>query len=232
MLIMGFDFESTGLPKFSLPSDDPSQPHIVEASAVLVDFETRELVAEYDRIVRPDGWEIPAEMSAIHGITTERALAEGIPESDVVNDILAMWRRAELRVAHNENFDARIFRIGLKRFVGDDIAEEWSGAPKFCTIAGSRYIVALPKNKAPTLAEAFGFFNPGMAMDGQHEALEDTHGCMSVFWGIVDHNGGTIPTTAPKSASKPRTQPPRAARVAAAAITAAADDDGVSFLSR
>ncbi|KSJ98283.1 hypothetical protein APA24_21400 [Pseudomonas aeruginosa] len=37
MLTNIFDFETTGIPEWKLPSEDPCQPHIVEVAALLCD---------------------------------------------------------------------------------------------------------------------------------------------------------------------------------------------------
>ena len=36
-----YDTETTGLPLYDQPSDDPRQPHIVQVGAILVDLDTR-----------------------------------------------------------------------------------------------------------------------------------------------------------------------------------------------
>ena len=56
-------------------------------------------------IIRPDGCEIPAEASAIHGITTERAMAEGVPIADAMKEFLEDAMQAEYMCAHNLKFD-------------------------------------------------------------------------------------------------------------------------------
>src|SRR6478735_3118086 len=119
-LALFFDTETSGLPLFSEPSEDPRQPHIVQLAAALVNLDTREVLEELNVIIKPDGWEIPDEVAVIHGITTERALAEGIPEIEALDRFLALNARAEVRIAHNEQFDARILRIAIKRLKADD----------------------------------------------------------------------------------------------------------------
>jgi len=98
-LALFFDTETSGLPLFSEPSEDPRQPHIVQLAAALVNLDTREVLEELNVIIKPDGWEIPDEVAVIHGITTERALAEGIPEIEALDRFLALNARAEVRIA-------------------------------------------------------------------------------------------------------------------------------------
>ncbi|KAG1311504.1 hypothetical protein G6F63_016316 [Rhizopus arrhizus] len=62
---------------------------------------SREIVASLDVIVRPDGWIIPDEGAAMHGITTEHAAAVGVPESLALSLFLELWGGRK-RIAHNE----------------------------------------------------------------------------------------------------------------------------------
>ncbi|MGE8631698.1 hypothetical protein [Achromobacter denitrificans] len=50
----------------------------------------------------------------MHGITTEHAAAVGVPESLALSLFLELWGR-RTRIAHNEQFDARIIRIAQHR---------------------------------------------------------------------------------------------------------------------
>ena len=90
-----YDTETTGLPLFREPSEHPGQPHLVQLAAALVDLDTRETVASLDVVVRPDGWTIPDDVAAVHGITTDYAAAVGVPESLALSLFLEMgWAPA------------------------------------------------------------------------------------------------------------------------------------------
>jgi DNA polymerase-3 subunit epsilon len=73
MRALFFDTETTGLPLFHEPSEDPRQPHLVQLAAVLVDIDTRKTLGSLDLTIAPDGWEIPDDVVKIHGITNEHA---------------------------------------------------------------------------------------------------------------------------------------------------------------
>ena len=187
--ILFYDSESTGLPVWNEPSGGENQPHIVQLGAILVDAATREEREVIDVIVRPDGWVIPDEVAAIHGITTERAMDEGIPEEDALSMFLELWRPDRLRVGHNQSFDERILRIAIKRYMDDAAAELWKTGKKSCTGLMTKPICKmLPKNrygfKMPKLSEAYEFFH-GSSFDGAHTALADTRACMAVYWSVL-----------------------------------------------
>jgi DNA polymerase-3 subunit epsilon len=186
-----YDTETTGLPLWSIPSSDTAQPHIVEFAGAVVDLDSKEIVHSASVIVRPDGWEIPAEVTALHGISTEEAYDVGVPEKVAIQLAMDLWRTAGLRVGHNEGFDARILRIGIKRHLPEydgieDLAERWKAGEKYCTAHGSRPIVALPKSKMPTLTEAYIHFT-GKTLEGAHSAYADVEATVAVYFGIQRH---------------------------------------------
>jgi DNA polymerase III epsilon subunit-like protein len=114
-LLTPYDTETTGLPLFRDPSDDPRQPHLVDI-CILAYSPDGTLVDSFEAMVRPDGWVIPAEVTAIHDITNEMAMDMGIPESEALDGFMAIHERAGLRIAHNIAFDDRIMRIALSRY--------------------------------------------------------------------------------------------------------------------
>ena len=179
------------VPDFGAPSDAPHQPHIVQFAGALVDADTHATIASFDLIARPDGWTIPAEVAAVHGITTERALQVGVPESLIVQIAFDLWERASKRIAHNEQFDARIMRIGAKRFLARGDADVWSAGPAECTAAMSKPICKLPPTgrmvaaginsfKTPKLSEAHEILL-GVPLQNAHSALADVDGCRRIY---------------------------------------------------
>lgn len=192
--ILFYDTETSGLPLFHEPSEHPDQPHIVQLGACLVDADTRRVISTIDLIVRPDGWEIPDEVAAVHGITTEYAQAVGVDEATAVQALLDLERAAGYRVAHNESFDARILRIACMRFQGAEVADAWKARASKCTAQLSTPILALPPtdrmraggrthHKTPNLGEAYRFFT-GQPLVGAHSAMVDVRACMDVFFAI------------------------------------------------
>lgn len=186
MIGLFYDTETTGLPLFSEPSEDPRQPHLVQLAACLVDLDTRATIASMDIIVRPDGWEIPEDVTAIHGITTERAKDAGISESLAVEMLLELWAD-RTRIGHNQTFDARIIRIALMRHntkIGRD-PEQWKSGKAECTQAMSTPIlnVARQKSKTANLREAYLHFT-GSELAGAHNAMVDVQACMAVYFAI------------------------------------------------
>lgn len=202
-----YDTETSGLPLFKEPSEHPDQPHIVQLGALLIDLDTRKELATLDLIVRPDGWTIPDDVAAVHGITTEMAMDLGVPEAVAVDALLGMWRRANgecrPRIAHNESFDARILRIALKRHVDPRggrfvdgaevfVSDEWKAGRAECTQLLATPILKLPPtdkmkaakrfhHKSANLGEAYRHFT-GQDLESAHNAMVDVRACAVVYF--------------------------------------------------
>ncbi|WGS53533.1 3'-5' exonuclease [Paraburkholderia sp. D15] len=198
-LIIFYDTETNGLPQWNLPSEDPSQPHVTQLAAQLCDERNGNTIATLDVLIKPDGWTIPDDLAELTGITTERALAEGILISDASRQFTDLWRRASLRAGHNESFDARMLRIEYFRHLDHDdpFHDEWKSAPAFCTQGKSTKIINLPPTakmlaagrkhaKSPNLAEAYKYFT-GKELEGAHDAMVDVNAAKVVYYGIKQH---------------------------------------------
>jgi len=190
-----YDTETTGLPLFKEPSEDPRQPHIVQAAGILADLDTRQIITSFDLIAKPEGWTIPDEVAAIHGITNEKAAEVGIDEGMIVFLLNKMASMASVRIGHNESFDARIVRIGLMRFGPQGEADIWKERKAECTATMSTDIVKCPPTdkmkavgrnhyKKPNLSEAYKHFT-SKDLVGAHSAMADTRACMEIYFAIM-----------------------------------------------
>jgi DNA polymerase-3 subunit epsilon len=208
--ILFYDTETTGLPLWNLPSEHPEQPRVVQLAAELCVEETGDTLQQMNMIILPDGWTIPDEVAAVHGITTERALAEGVAADIVVAHFINMWQASDLRAGHNESFDMRMLRIELMRHanysmqsIGDvPFADYWKAAPAYCTQGNSVKILNLPPTpkmvaarrkgpKSPNLGEAYQFFT-GQPLDGAHDAMVDVRAAKAVYYGIKAHHAQAV----------------------------------------
>lgn len=192
-MILAYDTETTGLPDFKNPSDAPHQPHIVQFAAMLINPITEQPMTSVNLIVRPDGWTIPDEVAAIHGITQDVAMAVGVSETLVTQIYMELISQTELRIAHNVSFDDRIMRIAMLRFGKDRTAcEAFEARPKFCTMGAASKIMKMPptekmqmagfnKPKPPRLAEAIDYFF-GETLEGAHDAFVDVRACARLYF--------------------------------------------------
>lgn len=190
-MILAFDTETTGIPAFrSMPITSPGFPHLVELGLVLVDEDGHELQV-IDLIIKPDGYEVPAGSSAVHGISNERALAVGVPLRLAVAAYTNLRRVARLLVGHNVEFDLRIMEAAMHR-VGATSPDLITPVAKACTAILGEPLAQLPptarmvekgygdKFKKPSLAELYRFlFDEELV--GVHGALADCRAALRCF---------------------------------------------------
>lgn len=190
-----YDTETTGLPLFNEPSEDQRQPHIVQLAALLVDLDKRCVLSSIDFTIRHDGWVSEPKALEAHGITPEFANDVGVPELIALEGFTALWLRSDLRIGHNEQFDARIIRCALHRFDPGMNPDQWKAGNAECTQLLATPIMKLPptqrmvaagfgkKFKSANLREAHLHFT-GRELVGAHSAIVDARGCMDVYFAI------------------------------------------------
>lgn len=146
MVRLFFDTETTGLPKdYNAPSSAlENWPRLVQLSWELYNEQT--LVGNANLIIKPEGFKIPAQSSDVHGITTERALAEGVDCKKAVYMFLGAAKLADVIVGHNVNFDMHVVGAELIRHWGKDYIE--NAATEDTMLASIQYC-KIPAAKGP-----------------------------------------------------------------------------------
>lgn len=185
-----FDTETTGKANFKAPPNHPSQPHIVQLAAILFTDEAEE-VGSLNAIIKPEGWLIPAEAAAIHGITTEKALACGIPAMSALAVFSNFLHYADLLCAHNIDFDLLVTQVALIRLPGNGAQkcfDKLDNIETFCTMHATTLLCKLPGNygdyKWPKLTEAHKHLF-GTDVEGAHDAMADVRACARIYFEIT-----------------------------------------------
>lgn len=153
-MILVFDTETTGLaPRNAAPSDTDAWDgcRIVQIAWEVYRADTRELVCRDQYIIMPDGYDIPARVAAIHGITTERAATEGVPIQTAFDALRAVLGDVRTVVAHNMWFDHRVLLSELFRYEQRDLVSAWCSKERACTML----MGTPPKGKWPKLVDLF-----------------------------------------------------------------------------
>ena len=177
-----FDTETTGLPKnWKAPVSDLSNwPRLVQLAYLYFDSEGNELSAG-DFIIKPEGFTIPAEVSSIHGISTERALRDGKDLRNVLQDFNKLIFEAKTLVAHNMSFDEKI--VGAE-FLRIGMPDPLPAKKKICTMLSSTTFCAIPGPygpKWPKLSELhYKLFKSGI--EEAHNAAIDINATAKCFW--------------------------------------------------
>ena len=172
MRVLLFDTETTGLPKTRLPATrGPNNwPHMVSIAWIIMDgdMKTKERYA----IIKPR-WQIPADSTAIHGITQKDAEEKGEDLGNVIAEFLADVPDALL--AHNMDFD---FNVLVSALLWDLNLPYPKLPPAFCSMKIMRPICKFPTQygyyKSPKLSELYKFiFNVEPEKTSLHNALFD-----------------------------------------------------------
>ena len=177
-----FDTETTGLPlNWNAPvSDLDNWPRLVELAWLLYDEEGA-AVESRSEIVKPNGFEIPAEAEAVHGINTARALTEGVALEPLLDDFARVVDTSRVLIAHNMSFDERIMEAELLR---TGVRSNFDKRERFCTMKTSTDLCAIPSRygfKWPKLSELHQRLF-GTIPDGAHAAGSDAEVCARCFF--------------------------------------------------
>ena len=119
--LLAFDLETTGVDKLT----------DVPVSFALVHFDEGQVVHSRTALVNP-GRPIPEGASNVHGISTERAMAEGMPMDDAVHEIVTALLEASKEgtpvVGFNLSYDLTMTDARARVVMGSGLnALGWSG---------------------------------------------------------------------------------------------------------
>ncbi len=111
MKTITLDIETTGLPpkNADYKIDFMQYPYIVTLAYKINDEETKEF------IINQEGRKIPAEVTAIHGITDEMADASPHKLYEVLRDMALEAENNNFTIGHNIYFDSSIIKANILR---------------------------------------------------------------------------------------------------------------------
>ncbi|MFJ9432898.1 3'-5' exonuclease [Streptomyces sp. NPDC101490] len=181
--LAGFDLETTGT--------DPLEARIVTASIVEVDG-AGHVVRRRDWLADP-GVHIPEQAAAIHGISTERATAEGRPVREVADEIAdtlaAHWQDGVPVVAYNASFDLTLLSAELRRHGLPSLSERLGGVPVGPVVDPYTIDRAVDRYRRGkrTLAAVCGEY--GVVLEAAHEAAADALAAVRVAVAIAERHG-------------------------------------------
>lgn len=180
--LLFFDTETTGVPKnYKAPASDLyNWPRLVQLGYLIYDANGT-LITSGNHIIKPDNFTIPIESSAIHGITTQKAIDEGVDLVSVLLEIRNHIENVDYLVAHNMAFDEKI--LGAE-FLRNNMLNIIENKTKICTMESSIEFCAILNSygyKWPKLSELhFKLF--GYDFDGAHDAFSDIEATAKCFW--------------------------------------------------
>ncbi|MFD9354130.1 exonuclease domain-containing protein [Streptomyces sp. NPDC060031] len=177
-VLIGFDLETTGT--------EPGESRIV--TAAVVEVRGGEVRERRGWLADP-GIPIPHQASAIHGISTERAVAEGRPAREVADEVAAAlvrhWRGGAVVVAYNAAFDLTLLAAELARHGLPSLADRLGGAetgPVVDPLTIDRAVDRYRRGKR-TLEAVCGVY--GVTLDAAHDAGADALAAVGVARAIA-----------------------------------------------
>ncbi|MFE5401152.1 3'-5' exonuclease [Streptomyces sp. NPDC056580] len=180
-LLIGFDLETTGT--------DPHEARIV--TGAVIEVRAGEPMGRREWLADP-GVEIPADAVAVHGISNERATAEGSPAdrvADAMADVLvSYWRGGVPVVAYNAAFDLTLLSAELRRHGLPSLSDRLGGAapapvidPYTIDRRADRYRRG-KRNLEAVCAEY------GIVLDSAHDACADALAAARLASAIADRH--------------------------------------------
>lgn len=181
-MILYLDCETDGLWKDGLPADHPSQPNIVQLSALLTNINNVPR-GQLDVIIKPEeGREIPKVASDIHGITTAVAHEYGVPLLAALACFNGLAAAADRVVAYNTGFDLRC----VKRAFSQVNRPDRLPAEAACVMMMARDVVQLPSDfpggeyRWPKLGVTYQHLF-GQALEGAHNSWADVLATQRIY---------------------------------------------------
>lgn len=172
------DVETTGL--------SPEIDRVVQLAWIVAAASGR-IQAEQNHVIRPSGFAIPAAATRIHGITTDRALRDGVPLNTALTRLVSDSHNCSFLVAHNAPFDVGFVRAECRR---TRLPDATAGKSVICTMKASTDFCKLPKTrgfgyKTPKLIELYRILF-GRSFAGAHDAQADVQACMEAFFELKE----------------------------------------------
>jgi DNA polymerase-3 subunit epsilon len=176
------DCETTGLPRnWKAPiSDLGNWPRVIQVAWALYDEADRHLESK-THLVRPEGFAIPEGARRVHGISTERALAEGKTLAAVLEELSTAVGKSKVIVAHNIRFDESVISAEYLRLKQKP---PFSGRKRICTMVQTTDFCRIQGPygfKWPTLSQLHReLFKSGY--EEAHDAGADVAACAKCFF--------------------------------------------------
>jgi DNA polymerase-3 subunit epsilon len=186
MNILFFDTETTGFANLKSTPEDPTQPYLVQLGTVLMSH-TGDVLSQVDLIVEPDGWIIPSDAEAVHGISQQMADACGVPLRVVMSIFANLCKKSDVLSAHNLDFDELIMRAQFHKIAQPEAWNIRAGhLIKVCTMKQATPHCKIPSPhragtyKWPSLEEASMFYL-GKSVSNAHRAMSDCVALANIF---------------------------------------------------
>lgn len=166
--MLAFDLETTGT--------DPRTCRIVTSALVRLTEQGKDSTI----MLADPGVEIPQAAANVHGITTEKARAQGRPHDEVLADTIAglraAWRDGLTVVAYNAAYDLTVLRSQDPSFTVDGLVVD--------PFVLDHYFDP-DRHEKRTLTDVSRHYQ--VRLDGAHDATEDALAAARIAWVMARH---------------------------------------------
>jgi DNA polymerase III epsilon subunit-like protein len=174
------DTETSGLPNFRLPADDPAQPRLASYAMILTNYKC-EITDTYERLIKPDGWTLEPEAAAANGLDMDLLNQEGVPVAEILTAYEQAVRQGYVFVAYNAQFDLKIMRGELRRAGRDDL---FGITQNVCAMRSTKGLTIEKagdkKGGFPKLSDTYRHLFQE-EMPGAHNSFADAEACLRIF---------------------------------------------------
>ncbi len=175
---MFLDTETSGMILRRMPMNHVCQPDIIQIAMIL---DHADGYFSRSMIVNPSDinsdWELDPQAEAVHGISKEQILDEGIPSRAMLEEVKYILSRSSVMACHNWGFDSQMLAIAFNRAGDTKSAMKILNGKRYCTMIASTNLCRLPGKfgnyKWPKLEELHQFLFME-SVQGAHDALNDT----------------------------------------------------------
>ena len=175
------DTETTGFKKSGGLMQE-GQARVCQIAMILANQEGRTL-SEFSSLVRPERWSISEGAEKVHGITDDDCYTNGLRQSVIIEMYHTLASKADIIVAHNENFDRGMMEIETCYYnnVRDPSDCMAHGKRWYCTMTSNMH---LANGRWPKLDKTLQHYCNRSLGDTAHDAMADTKACRDIFFAM------------------------------------------------
>lgn len=174
-----FDLETSGLPKSrsnykDIEAFDTSR--IVSISWILSQGD--KIVEQSYFVIKPDNYVMSPGAQAVHGISIEQAMKDGIFIDDMFKELDSSLDDIDNIISYNIEFDINVLRSELVRYGKKKLLDKVNNKHHICCMKKAKEF--LKTDKYPKLQNAYkSIFNTDM--QDAHHAMSDTLNCHRLY---------------------------------------------------
>lgn len=176
------DTETNALLDFKRSADAEGQPRLAQLSMILLDI-AGQVQGDFNFYVKPEGWSMSPEVTAINGLTDEFLHDNGVQIAVVLGAYSQAVKEGRFIVAFNAQFDCKIMRGELRRAGFPDLFEE---TRNICVMRKSNGIILKEGGKKgwPSLARCRDVL--GLSQEGAHRGMKDAADALAVYRHLLE----------------------------------------------